>query len=264
MAITSLDGWISSAKQQITMFKSGARTTIAAMPFSSFDLAGQPGAGVLAGTNTANGVVPTDSTAGHPLINSFTGGATGYLSNISCSNTVAADMMLFDMLFKAGAYSFDANVTLTSQPTYTDRIPNGDYTNTEIWLEAATGFTGNLTITVTYTNQSGATGRTTGAIATGVAPTLGRMIRLPLQAGDSGVQKIESVVCSGSTVGTFNLLVLRRLFKGRIYNSGGLDAADFGQLGMPIVFDTSAFVMVVAPDSTAHGIPEMNFTIVNG
>ena len=45
------------------------------------------------------------------------------------------------------------------------------------------------------------------------ALTLGKMFQLPLQAGDSGVQKIESVVVTNGTTamtaGNFNVLVLR-------------------------------------------------------
>lgn len=265
MAITSLDNWIASGKQQLTLFKQAARTTLAAMPYSVFELAGQPGAGVLAGTSTTAGVVPDDTTAGFPAINSFSGGATGYLSNVSYSNTVISDIYLYDMLWKGGAYSFNSNVTLSAQPSYSGRVPGGtDFSNTEIWIEAVTAFTGNMSIAVTYTNQSGVAARTTGTVATGIAPALGRMIRLPLQAGDTGVQKIESVVASVATVGTFNVLVLRRLDKGRIGGAGGVDNRDLSQIGMPQVFDTSALFIAVQADSTSSGVPECFFTIVNG
>lgn len=260
---TSTDDWIASAKQQITMFKSAARTTVASIPFSLHELAGQPGAGVLAGTSTAAGVVPTDADAGFPLLNAFTAGATGRLSNVSASNTVACRILLYDMLFKAGAYAFNANVNLASQPSYSGRVPGGtDYTDTEIWIEAVTAFTGNQSIAVTYTNQSGTTGRTTGTIATGVAPTVGRMLRLPLQAGDTGVQNIESVVSSVSTVGTFNVLVLRRLANLRV-GSNSLMSLDFGNIGMPQVFADSALFYIVQADSTSSGVPEVFLTIAN-
>jgi hypothetical protein len=64
MAITTLDGYIGSSKQRLTWMKTGTRTLIAAMPYTVFDIAGSPGAGALAIGNTANGLVPTDATAG--------------------------------------------------------------------------------------------------------------------------------------------------------------------------------------------------------
>lgn len=263
MAITSLDNYINGVKQLVPFSKLAARTTVAGIPFSMFDVVGQPGAGTLAGTNTANGVVPTDATAGYPLLNS-SGASNLYLSRIDYSNSVASRLLLYDRLFVAGAYSFNANTALTAQPSYSGRVPGGDYKGLEIWIEAVTAFTGNLSIAVTYTNQDGTTGRTTGTIATGVAPTVGRCIQLQLQAGDTGVQKIESVVATVSTVGTFNVMVLRPLWAGRlaIGNDGYLD--DIFKTGMPQIFDTSALYMMVAADSTSSGLPYCHIEVVSG
>ena len=265
MAITTLDQYIAAASQRVSIIKTAAVTSVAANVTQVIQAAGNPGAGTLAGTNTANGVVPTDATAGFPILNAFGGGATGYITNISFGSTVACRLHLFDCLFKAGAYAFNANVALTAQPSYASRVLGGtDFTNTEIWIEAVTAFTGNQTITVTYTNQAGVTGRSTGAIATGVAPIVGRMLQLPLQAGDTGVQKIESVVSTVSTVGTFNVLVLRRLWSGRIIAANFGDVHDFLKTGMPIVFADSALMVLSQPDATTTGVFEVVAEIVNG
>lgn len=265
MAITSLDGFIASAKQPLSMSKTASRTSIAAAWFSVFDLAGNPGAGTLAGSSTAAGVVPTDATAGCPVINAFGGGATGHIVQVDFGSSVASRMKIFDMLFKAGAYSFNANVTLASQPSYSGRVLGGtDFTDTQIWLEAVTAFTGNLSITVTYTNQSGTTGRSTGTVALGLAPTLGRMIQLPLAAGDTGVQRIDSVVATGSSAGTFNILVLRPLWSGRCRMANDGDVHDLAKTGMPIVYADSALIQAICADSTATGIPEIELVVANG
>lgn len=265
MAITTLDQLIAAQSQRLQIIKTATRTSVAAIPFSVFDLAGNPGSGTLAGTSTTAGVVPTDATAGCPTINAFPGGATGYLAGVQFGASVAARLHLFDRLWKGGAYPFNANVTLSAQPSYSSRVPGGtDFNGTEIWLETVTAFTGNQSISVTYTNQGGVTGRTTGTIATGVAPTVGRMLQLPLQAGDTGVQKIESVTSTVSTVGTFNVLVLRRLWTGRVPVANGGDAHDFAKTGMPEVFADSALVAVVQPDTTSTGIHELFLEIVSG
>ena len=265
MAITTLDQYIAAPSQRVGIIKTGAVTSVAANVTQVIQAAGNPGAGTLAGTNTANGVVPTDATAGFPVINAFGGGATGYITNISFGSTVACRLHLFDCLFKAGAYAFNANVALTAQPSYASRVLGGtDYTNTEIWIEAVTAFTGNQTINVTYTNQAGVTGRSAGAIATGVAPIVGRMLQIPLQAGDTGVQKIESVVSTGSTVGTFNVLVLRRLWSGRIIAANFGDVHDFLKTGMPIIFADSALMVLSQPDATSTGVFELVAEIING
>lgn len=263
MAINSLDDYIASAKQIIPWIKTASRTSVAAIPFSVFDIAGQPGAGTLAGSNTANGLVPTTTTAGYPTINSF-GGATGYVSNIDFGNTVACRITLYDRLFLAGAYAFNAATSLTTQPSYSGRVPGGtDYTNTELWIECVTTFTGNQSIAVTYTNQAGTAAHTTGTIATGVAPTIGRCLRLPLQAGDTGIQKVESVTSTVATVGTFNVMILRSLWTGRCRIANDGDVHDMLRTGMIQVFDTSALYALVIADSTSTGVPEIQIQLAS-
>jgi hypothetical protein len=273
MAITSFDGFIASAKQYLSFVKTAARTTVATGWFSLFDIAGNPGAGVLAGTSTTAGVVPTDATAGCPTINAFGGGATGYLAQVDFGCSVACRMKIFDMVFKAGAYGFAAGTTtLSAQPSYSSRMPGGSYGDTQIWIEVSTAFvTGTAwQVTVTYTNQSGTTGRSTvitSAMAA-AALTLGRMYQLALQSGDTGVQKIESVfVTNGGTAmtaGAFNVLVLRPLWSGRMKSANDGDVHDLAKTGMPVLFADSALVVALAADSTTSGVPELEVVIANG
>lgn len=265
MAITSQDGLVAAVVAgQSVLFNKANRNTVASGWFTMLDTAGNPGAGTLAGTSTAAGVVPTDATAGFPPINAFSGINTGYISSVDFGNTLAGRLRLADLLFKAGAYAFNANVTLAAQPSYASRIASGDYKGTELWIEAVTAFTGNLSVAVTYTNQDGVAGRTTGTVATGVAPTVGRMIQLPLQTGDSGVQKIESVVASVATAGTFNLLVLRPLWMARVrtVNDGGSHGPDLTDL--PVVFADSALLLMVNSDTANSGVPDLNLGVING
>jgi hypothetical protein len=263
MAITTLDGYIASAKQRVAHLKTASRTAVAAQPFSVFDLAGSPGAGVLAIGNTANGVVPTDAVAGYPVINAFGGGAVGYLSRVEYGSSVAGRLELFDRVFAAGAYAFNANTTLTAQPSYAARIPGADYTGTELWIEQVTAGTGVQSVDIGYTNHAGTAGRSTGVTAAPAAAIVGRCWRVRLQAGDAGIQSIQSVVGSVATIGTFNVMVLRRLWSSRVRtaNDGGI--ADMLSTGLPVVFADSAFYVLVLPDSTATGVPELVVEVAN-
>ena len=263
MAIASFDQAIAAAKQYLSVAKTAVRPSIAASWFSVFDLAGNPGAGVLAGTSTAAGVVPTDATAGCPTIAAFGASALGYLWQLEYGCSVACRLKLFDMVFKAGAYAFNAAQVLTGQPSYASRMPGGSYSDTQIWIEAVTAFTGNLTVTITYTNQSGVTGRT-ATLATGTALTVGRLMQVPLQAGDTGVQAITNVAGTVATAGTFNVLVLRPLWSGRCRTANDGDVHDFTKTGMPQVFADSALFLAVAADSTSTGIPEIELVVANG
>lgn len=267
MTITSEDGYVTAllASQKVTWSRLTTRTSVATTPFSLIDIAGQPGAGVLAGTSVAVGVVPTDATAGCPLINAFGGGAKGFIHSVGFGNSVASRIRLYDMLFKAGAYAFNASQALATQPSYAGRVPNGtDFTGTQIWVECVTAFTGNPSIAVTYTDDAGATGHTTGTVAFGLAPTIGRMTQLPLAAGDDGVSVIESVTATVASVGTFNVLVLRKLWEGRVNVANAGDVHGPKQTGKPEVFADSALFATVMADSTSTGIPELFITIANG
>jgi len=134
----------------------------------------------------------------------------------------------------------------------------------QLWLECVTAFTGSQSIAITYTNQSGTTGRSTGTVATGVAPTVGRMFQMPLQAGDTGVQKIESVTSTVATVGTFNVLVMRRLWSGRVRIANDGDTHGPDKTGLTQIFATSALYPIIATDSTSTGVPELQIGVING
>jgi hypothetical protein len=264
MAITTLDGYIAAIKQRVIYNKTQVQTSVANIPFSVFDRTGNPGAGTLAVGNTANGIVPTDATAGYPIINAFGGGATGYLSKVEYSNTVLCNLILYDTVFSAGAYAFNADVTLASQPSFSSRVPGGnDYVGLELWLETASAFTGNQSIQINYLDQDGNAGDT-GVVATGVAPIIARMFQVPLAAGDNGIQRIDRVRSTVSTAGTFNVHVLRPLWANRIIlaNYSGID--DLLRTGLVQVFADSALRLIVQADSTSTGLPRLNVEISNG
>lgn len=265
MAITTFDGFIASAKQSISHVKTASRTTIAAFPFTTINLAGNPGAGVLAGTSTTAGVVPTDATAGFPTINPFGVGNTGYLAQVDFACTVACRLRLYDLVFKAGAYAFNANVALSGQPSYASRVPGGtDFKDLVILVEIVTAMTGTLNVNITYTNQDGVAGRTAGVTATTGTGAVGRLYQWPLQAGDTGVQAITNVTGSVATAGTFNVLVARPLWQGRVGAANAGDVHDLTRTGLPIVYADSALLLTTAADSTSSGIPDVNYVIANG
>lgn len=275
MAITSEDTYIASPKQTgIPLIRNVSRTAVALASFSVFDLAGDPGAGVLTGGGGSAGVVPTSSTAGCPLLNAFGGANLGYVGRLMWTNSVACRMALYDMVYKSPSVAFTAATTaLAAQPSYSTRMPSGtDYTGTEIWIEVNTAFvTGTAwQAQITYTNQSGTAARTAiiTVAAAAAALTLGRMYRIMLQAGDSGVQKIESVIVTNGgtamTAGAINVLVLRKLGDARLKAANDVTIQDLFGTGMPFCFATSALVMVVTPDSTATGTPEVYIDIANG
>lgn len=269
MAITTGDGYIAAAKQKVLIVKTAGATTVAAQWSTLLDVGGNPGAGSLAIANTTTGAIPTDAGNGFPLIDAFGGGNTGYLTIVSFANTVASRIALYDRLWHAGSVSMTtlATTTFSSQPSYVGRLPGGSYSSLEIWLEinAAVSATA-TTLAVGYTNESGTSGRTTGATSSLSGFITRRLIRMPLQAGDEGVQKVDSVTVGGTvaTTGSVNVIVARPLWAGgRVPLVGYSDTHGLDKTGMPIVYDDSALWPVVAADSTSSGIPELLVEIAN-
>ncbi len=243
-----------SFKQRVGILRVG--TNSASNPLTMFHYGGAPAAGTLAGTSTAAGVVPTDATVGFPDIMAFGAGNTGYLARVMATPFFSGQTergTLYDMLFKAGAYAFNANVTLAAQPSYASRIPGGDYKGTTIWWESVTAFTGSPSVVVTYTNQDGVAGRTTGVFSLGAQGNIGAIRNLPLQAGDTGVQKIESVIGSVATAGTFNILVLRPLWMGNLAPLEKPVQTSPLMIRLPILFDTSALFVILNYTQNASG-----------
>jgi len=265
MTITSTGDYINAQKQSINFFKSGARTTVASIQFSLIDLAGT-GPGTLAGSNTSAGVVPDDTTAGTPAIDPFGARATGYISLVDFNSSVSGRIYLYDMLWKAGAYNAATSNTITSPPSFEGRMPDYSAPNTfgrgnQIWLETVTAFTGLQSCNIGYTNDLGVAGQQTGVIATGIAPTLGRMFRMPLQAGDNGVSSIQSIQSTVATQGTFNVLILRPLWQGRCRFNHEADVHGLDKTGLPIVYANSALFMTVAADGTGSGVPNLQIEV---
>lgn len=215
MAITSLEDYRKAVKQNLLLDKTNRAGTNSTRWFTLWDGTGTPGAATLSPGNTANGLVPDDTSTGAPSIIAYNG--TLYLTRAEVwagqtSTGVGTNrIIIYDRLFHAGAYAFNANTALTSQPSYGSRLPNTDYHGTQIWIEAVTDFTGNPSFAVTYTDQDGHAGHTTGTIAGPTSMRQSEMCQLPLAAGDYGVQKIESVVGSVASAGTFNVVVVRPL-----------------------------------------------------
>ena len=261
MSIKSLDDYLDAMKQRITWMKTGTRTLVAAMPYTVFDITGQPGPGTLAIGNTVNGTVPNDGIAGYPIIGAFSGDI-GYLARIDFGSNVACCLDLFDRLFAAGAYNYNDDVTLSSQPSFAGRVPQLNYNGLQLWIEAVTAFTGSLSVQINYLDQDGAPGDT-GVVVTLALP-IGRCYPIPLAAGDSGIQQITRVRGTVASAGTFNVMVLRPLWFGRVKSANDGDIHDLLKTGMPQIYDVSALYVLLYADSTAVGLPLVTMQIASG
>lgn len=268
MAITTPAGIVAAAKQTVRMQKNSL-TSVGASPSSLLTASGNPSAGSATIGNTTAGVIVDDTVAGYPNVNAFGGGATGYLAAVDFGCSVAGRFALHDRIYNVGSISCTslATTTLSGQPSTLGRSPAGTGEAFDIWVEVNAAVSNTATTcTVTYTNSAGTTGRSSGAFSIQNL-IAGRLVAVPLQAGDSGVQKIESVIIGGTvaTTGSINVIISRALWmNGRCKVNNDGDVHGWDKTLMPVVYDTTAFWLTYTPDSTATGIADCLLTVING
>lgn len=272
MAITTTDGLVSAiASGQDAVISKASVTGVAGFWYSLFFVGGAPATAAAIG-NTTSGVIPTDATAGAPIINAFTGANTGYLAGFDVSNTVAGAVRLYDRLYHVGPISglALATTTFTGQPTLT-RLPSSNTggIGLELWLEVTTTFSATATtVTVGYTNSSGTSGRTaTLDIASLSGQPVNRMFPFRLQAGDLGVQRVDNVVVGGvvSTTGAFNLVLLRTVAEHNVMAVGISEPRqDPFKTGLPPVYADSCLVLMMLCTTSSTGSVIADFDIING
>lgn len=186
---------------------------IAGRPYSLWRYDGFPSAGA-APTTWAN---PTSSTAGAIPFTDPGGGREKWLTQFAATGLVAGTLLLYDRLGHNGNLSG----TTTTAQTFTGTITrNTGGVGNIAWYEIYGNTTTVLgatatTVTMSYTNQAGTSGRTSAAVTIGgTGFREGNQARMfPLQSGDTGIQSVENVdlVATTGTAGTFGVTIARPL-----------------------------------------------------
>lgn len=329
MTILNSDELAAAFKWKFPMSKTATRTTVAISPFSVFDLAGQPGAGTLAITNTANGLSQTKAIAGYPTFPDATAGKGMYLAVSDGQSSVACGREVYDFIYSQGANAFNASQAITAQPNIDDRlrlapahavstpfragdlatsgtspiklylctvggitgaasapnttaasiadgtvtwryIGNGlSYAGLELFVEQVTAGTGIQSVNVTYSSMAddGVTltaGKSTGTVAMPAAMIVGRMQRLPLQAGDKNIALITNVVGSVATVGTFNLHLARKLDTNASFTAPFTDLHGYDRTGLLYVPNNAALREVQTTSGTVSATFPLSLTLAMG
>lgn len=228
---------------------------------------GNPGSGV-APTTAA---VPTSATRGAVA---FTNASGGREKRIICasfahgpasdpSSDSIGDIILYDRLLHCGNLSGTTtgaqNVQSGSGVVLT-RHTSG--VGNEIWMEVYGTAIGNTpqTVTCSYTNQAGTSGHTTQAVpvaavaATGAIKNILEVCRLPLQAGDTGVQSVETLTLSGSTgsAGVFGVTIANRIAEIQIHDGVGMFDFTYGDAGTYVIEDNACLAFMWRPTTNTQ------------
>ena len=257
MAITTLSGALVGMQPLWYYFKnSPVSSQQIGKTYTYWAATGFPGQGVY--NNSLNGLTYSSTgglVAGQiPHFDPVTGNS--YLSRFQGQIQAAAGggvIFLCDRIWDNG------NIVITStslQGITTTTWPNRDANGTSagagillgVEVSAATG-AGTPTITMGYTNSAGTGSRTgTNVEATLASSGTATFYRIGLQAGDIGVQSVQSITLSATwTSGTINCVAYRVLAALEVPSIGQSFAVDAFTGGMPQLFaGTVPYIMYLA------------------
>lgn len=113
-----------------------------------------------------------------------------------------------------GVQTFDNTVTL---PRYTSGV------GVQAMLVSQGSYTGNVTFTISYTNQDGVPGRTSPTATTNTAALAATIVNsgtaagsrgpfIPLQSGDTGIRSVESITFGSPNGGILSLVLVKPIY----------------------------------------------------
>lgn len=257
MAITTRDQLISAvAAGGRSTFSKANITTVAGRFYSLFRVAGRPFSGAAAPSTsgaaldrTTAGALPVPAPSGVTYVNSF-----------AASMTSPGVLHLYDRLVETGGLS---GIVTTAQTVNSVALPAraSAEVDVELWLEVYTalGSTAATTVTASYTNQAGTSGRTATLVG-GIPASVAAHTTLPLtlQAGDTGVRSVQSVTISPSTgtAGSFGV-TLRQILDVGVPGTASTTANGFSmgwaELGLTTVPDGACLELVYLASTTSSG-----------
>lgn len=211
MPLANLDDVIAATKSAGRILKNTSVPTVAALNTSSYwAAAGTPAAGTLAIGNSAAGTVLDNTTTGAMGLPTIGAGQFGYIFGGSVLSTVTGTLYLYDRIWGCGnATPVNGAYTNPAQTLDVYRPSTGE--GVELWAEVTTVFSATAhTLTATYVNQAGTTGRTATVTIPASAP-VARMFQFTLQAGDFGVRRVTALSGSSAPTGAFNILAMRQV-----------------------------------------------------
>jgi hypothetical protein len=193
-----------------------------------------------------------------------TGRLTMLGARVSTSTLSAASMMVVDLLNVSGGL----NATLTTPQTTNlptaalTRYTSGEGVMAGIVVYSIIGTTG-TTVTISYTNSSGVSSRTSTAttLGGGFYREVGVLIPIPLQAGDTGIRSIESVTLAATTgsAGNFGVCLFKPLSMISLESATGTMPLDSVSTGCII-----GSLCEIHPDAclTFSAVTAVNFSII--
>lgn len=223
MAITTVDGIIAGFKLTRLVNKAVTGGSVGEM-YSTFYNNGNPGPAV-APTPGISGAALTSYSGQVPFTNPSSG-QNSYLARFLGSTTGTSGfgtLILCDRLWHNSGITINSGSAQTINSVTFPARDNDGTTNGAgvlVGLEfSSNGGANTPTITISYTNSAGTSGRTaTNLFPSAASPTVGRFFPMKLEGSDKGVRSIQTLTFSGTgwASGTAHLVAYRILQSVRI------------------------------------------------
>jgi hypothetical protein len=209
------------------------------------------------------GAIPDRTTTGAIPFTAAGGSRDKHLIGASVAPSVAGVYLLYDRLFHIGGLSGTSTAAQQIQddpasPALTRNTGGaGNMAFYEIYTIIGTTST---TLTMTYTNQAGTGSRTStmNIGATGFREVT-RIQRIPLAAGDSGIQAIEQIQLTATTgtLGNFGITIAQPLAWIPVGAAGTMGWRDYttGLPGIPVINPDACLSLMFIP--AAATAPEL-------
>lgn len=220
MAIANMDQLVAAmtatSAQNIPWNKTSTTSEGTGTFFDLCQTTGVPGAMATPDAASSGGTSYTGSAAGGLPFTAPAVGETTYLQAFTASSSQPGTLYLTDRLWACRGLSgtLGATTTVTGM-TNISRYSSGIGAEIWYWCITAPSSGGSGTMTVSYTNSAGVSGRScTITLGAGTPPpTTGQCYPGSLQAGDTGVQSIQSVTNTSTSFvgGSHGLFVAKRL-----------------------------------------------------
>lgn len=257
MAITTQAGALAGLQADVAFTKSVGGTAVVGAPISYYAIGGSPLVGLYPNTGLTGGVYSSSSAIPQGFLyhtNPPSGNA--YLARLIAASGQPCTLLLCDRLWDCEpAVNVTTAQTITS-PTLPARDAlgqtNGLGIQMGIEVVAAASATAAV-ISMSYTNSAAASGKTSTFIdlPTAAIPAIGRFFRIGLQAGDSGVQSVQTVTFSTAwTTGTIALVAYRVLAKLDIQVINVPNMIDVISGGFPRIYNGSCLFFIMIPSAT--------------
>jgi hypothetical protein len=234
--------------------KAATGTLVAGRPVSLWGIAGNPSAGTF--DNTLNGVTLSTQQNGQIDFDNPSSGNT-YLARLQAAATQPGVLMLCDRLWHNGGYTITStSAQASTTPTWPARdafgATNGDGVLLGLEVSTTTG-SGTPTITVAYTDSTGAAGTATNTTNTVASSPLGSFYPIGLAAGDTGVRSVQSLTLSATWTSGSNaihLVAYRPLVSLELTGAFVPNAVDAITAGFPRIHNGSVPFLIFMPNTT--------------